>query len=166
MSSLSIVFLLTTAIILISLRSDFLKVQFRRFSLSEAYSVVVCSAISDLKTKIRGRITSLTDKIGVSSLDNSFSTKKQIEAMQKLVDCHQTAALLADLIHTDGAGTWPPLANHDHSTWPPALQPYRDVCQKLIPHLAVEKASLDDYCNINRIATYRQRFHCLLRGWL
>lgn len=89
--------------------------------------------------------------------------KRQIQDINALVDFHQTAAALADLIHYDGAGSWPPKANHEHSAWPRALQAYKEIYLELAPLLPKMKPSLDDDTNREDIANFRSRFRQLLR---
>ncbi len=87
----------------------------------------------------------------------------QIRDIKSLVDCHETAAVLADLIHKDGAGSWPPRANHTHSTWPEALRAYKEIFLELAPLLPKVEPSLDDEVNKACIADFRLRFRQLLR---
>lgn len=79
-----------------------------------------------------------------------------------LADYHETAACLAELIHKDGAGTWPPRANHAHSTWPAALRPYKEIYHEMAPLLPAADVSLDDEVNEQRITLFRTRFRQLL----
>lgn len=80
-----------------------------------------------------------------------------------LVECHETAALLDELIRTDGAGQWPPRADHDHlKSWPTALHPYKTIYLELAPLLPSENASQDDAHNKKLIHAFRSRFDSLL----
>lgn len=66
---------------------------------------------------------------------------------------HETATVLADMVQADGVKAWPPKTNHDHSTWPVALRPYKLMYLELASLLPVAKPSLDDIENsiaINR----------------
>lgn len=110
----------------------------------------------DRKRKNKTTLASTID------LTTGLTASQRIQSVKSLVDCHETASLLTDLIHTDGAGAWPPLANHVSSTWPAALQPYKDIYQSLVHLLAVEKASLDDGHNLARINSYRSQFRQML----
>ena len=60
----------------------------------------------------------------------------------------------------DGAGAWPPKANHDY--WPVALRPYKDIYLELNPLLPAAEPSLDDNVNSERRNTYRSLMRKLL----
>lgn len=94
--------------------------------------------------------------------DNETTDDGTFEDIQNLAECHETAALLTDLIHKDGAGEWPPRANHDHTTWPAALRPYREIYEEMVPLLATSNVSLNDEVNRARITNFRSRFQTLL----
>ena len=66
---------------------------------------------------------------------------------------HETASILLELLEKDGAGAWPPKANHD--SWPPALCPYKDIYLELVPLLPTAEPSLDDTVNRERINHFR-----------
>lgn len=85
-----------------------------------------------------------------------------LREINALAECHETAALFSDLVRTDGAGAWPPRANHDHGTWPAPLQPYKEIYYEMAPRLATVSASLDDEVNRGRITDFRARFQKLL----
>lgn len=76
---------------------------------------------------------------------------------------HRTAQLLADLIDEDGAGAWPPRANHDYSTWPAPLRGYPAVYHKLEHLLSTATPSLDEQVNRDRIDSFRSEFRKQLR---
>jgi hypothetical protein len=98
-----------------------------------------------------------------SSEANTRSTDGgELQDIHNLAECHETAALLSDLIHKDGAGEWPPRSNHDHTTWPAALRPYREIYEEMMPLLATANVSLDDEVNRTRITNFRSRFQALL----
>jgi hypothetical protein len=86
-----------------------------------------------------------------------------IQEIRNLIDCHETANVLNELIHKDGAGSWPPRANHTHSNWPAALQPYKEIYEELGPLLPTDTPSLDDQVNSARIAQFRAKFRNRLR---
>ncbi len=86
-----------------------------------------------------------------------------VQDIKQLAECHETAALLADLIHTDGAGEWPPRTNHDFTTWPAVLRPYRDIYAEMAPLLPTPDVSLDDEINRTRLSNFRSRFQTLLQ---
>jgi hypothetical protein len=87
----------------------------------------------------------------------------KIEEIKGLAEHHEVAEILTDMIHKDGAGSWPPNANHAHGTWPAALQPYKEIYLELAPLLPQAIPSLDDEVNITRIKEFRQRFRSSLR---
>lgn len=74
---------------------------------------------------------------------------------------HETAAILSDLVDKDGAGAWPPKANHD--SWPAALKPYKDIYFECIPLLPAADPSTDDDVNQERRDRYRSLMLRLLR---
>lgn len=98
----------------------------------------------------------------VQDADGHPDSEQILRDIRRRAKSHEAAAALADLIATDGAGSWPPLANHDHGAWPEAVRPYRDIYFELAPLLAVEKPSLDDDVNRARIAHFRSRYRDLL----
>ncbi|KAI1085081.1 hypothetical protein F5B20DRAFT_567796 [Whalleya microplaca] len=91
-----------------------------------------------------------------------YSKHRMIEDIKSLSDYHETAAVLTELIHKDGAGSWPPRANHTHSTWPKALQPYKEIYLQLAPLLPRPVPSLDDDVNRAQISKFRSLFGKLL----
>ncbi|EAQ90289.1 hypothetical protein CHGG_02224 [Chaetomium globosum CBS 148.51] len=95
---------------------------------------------------------------GVEKSDDA----KLLQEINNMADCHETAALLADLIRKDGAGCWPPRAEHDHTAWPAALRPYREIYEEVAPLLPTEHVSLDDEVNKARITSFRTRLQQLL----
>lgn len=91
----------------------------------------------------------------VEEMDNS-SRVQHLRTLQS----HKTASVLLELFDKDGAGAWPPKANHD--SWPMALRPYKDIYLELIPFLPTAEPSLDD--NINN--EQRNRYRSLMRRLL
>ncbi|KAI9647106.1 hypothetical protein NHQ30_005108, partial [Ciborinia camelliae] len=89
---------------------------------------------------------------------NENSSKYQ--ALRDLRDEHEVAAVMSRLIDEDGAGAWPPNANHD--SWPMALRPYKEVYLELIPLLSAAPPSLDDHVNNERREKYRSMMRKLL----
>ncbi|KAM3069617.1 hypothetical protein ACMFMF_008830 [Clarireedia jacksonii] len=75
-------------------------------------------------------------------------------------DRHEVASVMSKLVEEDGAGAWPPNANHD--SWPAALRPYQDIYFELIPLLSAAPPSLDDAVNNERRAKYRSLMRRLL----
>ncbi|KAF2109444.1 hypothetical protein BDV96DRAFT_502674 [Lophiotrema nucula] len=95
-------------------------------------------------------------------VDHAKKRIARIKDVKALAERHEVAAVLAEMIHKDGAGSWPPRANHHHPTWPVALQQYKEVYLELASLLPQATASLDDQVNIARIAEFRFRFRELL----
>lgn len=81
-----------------------------------------------------------------------------VEDIKAVADCHEVASLLIALIREDGAGSWPPRANHRHFTWPDALQPYKETYLKFAPLLPQHQSSLDNEANLARITSFRHQF--------
>ena len=73
---------------------------------------------------------------------------------------HELAGALIRLFEKDGAGAWPPRANHD--SWPIALRPYKEIYLELASLLPTAEPSLDDDVNIARRERYRSRMRTLL----
>jgi len=88
--------------------------------------------------------------------------KDPVRSITQIAGKHEVAARLAELIHEDGAGSWPPRAVYDHSSWPAALRPYLDIYHEMAPLLPAAKPSLDDSENRVRIDTFRARSAKLL----
>jgi hypothetical protein len=84
----------------------------------------------------------------------------RIQDLQTLKSQHETAWILSELVDKDGAGAWPPKANHD--SWPMALRPYKDIYLELIPLLPAAEPSLDDNVNTERRNKYRSLMQKLL----
>ena len=97
------------------------------------------------------RIWSKRSKEGKSATESGNETR--LRALKDLKHSHETASSLSELIELDGAGTWPPKANH--SSWPEALRPYKDIYLELVPLLPAAKPSLDDNVNHKRREKYR-----------
>lgn len=87
----------------------------------------------------------------------NLSRIKDLRILQRR---HETASVLSDLVDKDGAGAWPPKANHD--SWPMALRPYKDIYLELNPLLPAAEPSLDDNVNSERRNTYRSLMRKLL----
>ncbi|KAL5116567.1 hypothetical protein ACEQ8H_005563 [Pleosporales sp. CAS-2024a] len=86
----------------------------------------------------------------------------KIKEIKALAEYHEVGRILHELIQTDGAGSWPPNANHDMSTWPQALQPYVEIYLEMAPFLPQATPSCDDEVNMTRILAFRQRYDDLL----
>ena len=88
--------------------------------------------------------------------------KNKIKEIKALAEQHEVAEVLGELIHKDGAGSWPPNANHAHSTWPEAIRPFKEIYLELASLLPQEKPSLHDQVNAARIASFRNQFRYML----
>jgi hypothetical protein len=117
------------------------------------------SLIAQVFSKLQNYPKLFTSTVEPSSADPRTAHIREIAA---LADQHEVAEALRDLIHKDGAGSWPPNANHTHSSWPTALRPYGEIYLELAALLPQEHPSLDDETNIVRIADFRGRFKSLL----
>ncbi|KAJ2986820.1 hypothetical protein NUW58_g4850 [Xylaria curta] len=80
--------------------------------------------------------------------------------LRTLAAHNKVAASLVDMIDRDGAGDWPPRANHE--SWPEAILPYRSIYEQLLPLLYTDTPSLDDRVNSER----RERYRIAMRGLL
>lgn len=87
---------------------------------------------------------------------------RKYQDLRVLKNQHETAAILSDLVDKDGAGAWPPKANHD--LWPAALKPYKDIYLECIPLLPAADPSTDDDVNQERRGRYRSLMRKLLQG--
>lgn len=85
---------------------------------------------------------------------------RKYQDLRVLKNQHETAAILSDLVDKDGAGAWPPKANHD--SWPAALKPYKDIYLECIPLLPAADPSTDDVVNQERRGRYRSLMRKLL----
>ena len=84
----------------------------------------------------------------------------RIHELRTLKGRHQSASILVDLVDEDGAGAWPPKANHD--SWPRTLRPYKDIYLELNSILSTAKPSLDNDVNHRRRNNYRTQMRRLL----
>ncbi len=84
----------------------------------------------------------------------------RIQDLRTLKGRHETASILTELFDRDGAGAWPPKANHD--SYPMALRPYKDIYLELVPLLSAAEPSLDDNVNNERRNKYRSLMRKLL----
>ncbi|MCJ1269100.1 hypothetical protein MMC22_008989 [Lobaria immixta] len=90
---------------------------------------------------------------------NEMENSSRVRHLRTLKS-HETASALLELFDKDGAGAWPPKANHD--SWPMALRPYKDIYLELIPLLPTAEPSLDDSINNERRNKYRSLMRRLL----
>ena len=84
----------------------------------------------------------------------------RIHELRTLKVRHKTASILVDLVEEDGAGAWPPKANHD--SWPRALRPYKDIYLMLNSILPTAEPSLDNDVSHQRRNNYRTQMRKLL----
>lgn len=108
---------------------------------------VLPPVVVPIKTKVKEKID-----------ENENVSKYQ--ALRNLRDRHEVAAVMSKLVDEDGAGAWPPNANHD--SWPMALRPYKEVYFQLISLLSAAPPSLDDDVNNERREKYRSIMRKLL----
>lgn len=73
---------------------------------------------------------------------------------------HELASTLIELFDKDGAGAWPPKANH--TSWPEAVRAYKDIYLELVSLLPAAEPSLDDEVNNVRRENYRSLMRTLL----
>ena len=83
-----------------------------------------------------------------------------IHELRTLKGRHKTASILVDLVEEDGAGAWPPKANHN--SWPRTLRPYKDIYLELNSILPTAEPSLDNDVNYRRRNRYRTQMRKLL----
>lgn len=98
-------------------------------------------------------------RLGLVEAHNTGNVSR-VQDLRTLKGRHEAASILLELIEKDGAGAWPPKANHD--SWPMALRPYKDIYLELVPLLPAAKPSLDDKVNNERIKRYRSLMRKLL----
>lgn len=98
-------------------------------------------------------------RLGLVEVHNTGNVSR-VQDLRTLKGRHEAASILLELIEKDGAGAWPPKANHD--SWPMALRPYKDIYLELVPLLPAAKSSLDDKINNERINKYRSLMRKLL----
>lgn len=91
---------------------------------------------------------------------DEMGSSSSIEDLRTLKD-RETASVLLELFDKDGAGAWPPKANHD--LWPMPLRPYKDIYLELVPMLPAAEPSLDDNVNNERRNRYRSLMRKLLK---
>ncbi|KAK9424052.1 putative indoleamine 2,3-dioxygenase [Seiridium unicorne] len=92
------------------------------------------------------------ETVGVSQTEGLLATKYQQR--------HELTSAFTSLINEDGAGTWPPKANH--TNWPSALRPYREVYLEMVPYLSTATPSLSDAVNRERCISFRSSMRGLL----
>ncbi|KAH7318230.1 hypothetical protein B0I35DRAFT_237799 [Stachybotrys elegans] len=129
------------------------------FPLGSIFTLFVLSPWSSWPKRILRSPSLLPNR---STLYITDPRTKIIRDIQHLAESHETAATMADMIQKDGAGSWPPRANHQHETWPAPLRVYKEIFMEMSSVMAIEKASLDDACDIKRIAGNRAMFRKLL----
>lgn len=98
----------------------------------------------------------------VASHSNN-AVREMINSIEAVAEQHDSAKAMSILIREDGAGSWPPSANHNHNTWPSPLRPYREIYLELATLLPQQTPSLDDGVNVERIAEFRYKFRTSLQ---
>ena len=96
---------------------------------------------------------------GLEDIDDPVNSSR-IHELRTLKGRHSTASILVNLVEEDGAGAWPPKANHD--SWPRTLRPYKDIYLKLNSTLPTAEPSLDNDINHHRRKIYRTQRRKLL----
>lgn len=120
-------------------------------------------AVVSILLRLRQHVKQHTMAKDNSQAQSARSTKEQeIEDIASIVDRHELAAVFMDLVHKDGAGSWPPRANYLHADWPAALRPYREVLRDMAPLLPKETPSLNDEANLAYITDFRSRYRTQL----
>ncbi|KAJ5105040.1 hypothetical protein NUU61_002387 [Penicillium alfredii] len=76
---------------------------------------------------------------------------------------HATVISFQTLIETDGAGSWPPRAEHGPQ-WPSPLRPYHEIYRTLCSSLPCTANLDDDEANVCRCTEFRSRMAKLLRS--
>lgn len=124
---------------------------------------VIAAAVATILVVLRVKHT-IANRNNTSTNLAEFNKEREIADIETFANVHETAAIFAELIHNDGAGSWPPRANYSCSDWPAAVRPYQEVLQEMVRLLAKENPSLDDQTNLTCIARYRSRHRALLRS--
>lgn len=101
----------------------------------------------------RNRLDSFKPKTVKAVVPDETGTSSKLQDLKSLKGQHEAAATLFELIEKDGAGAWPPRANH--VSWPAALRPYKEIYLELNPLLPSAEPSLDDGVNEERRNKYR-----------
>lgn len=87
-------------------------------------------------------------------------TTSDLDDLKDLNVQHDVHSAFMKLVNDDGAGDWPPRANHDD--WPIPLRPYKEVYFTMSPFLATADPSTDDEWNKTRCLEFRSRMQALL----
>ena len=124
-------------------------------SLFEIYSIFAFLTIFLLSLGVLSR-----RRLQKPSIEDETGNLRKYQDLRVLKDQHETAAILSDLVDRDGAGAWPPRANHD--SWPAALKPYKDIYLTCVPLLPAANPSTDDVVNQERRGRYRSLMRKLL----
>ncbi|KAI0867765.1 hypothetical protein GGS24DRAFT_507467 [Hypoxylon argillaceum] len=94
-----------------------------------------------------------------SSQPSSYSNS-DIQDIRALKPQNDVSLAFLRLVDDDGAGEWPPKANHDD--WPSSLRPYKNIYLLTSPFLATAEPSMDDDTNRTRCQRFRSRMTSLL----
>jgi hypothetical protein len=133
----------------------------RRTMLSTSFLLVLllifaCTLFLQRRPKATKPTKNAVDKnVGVAHAEAQLAARPA-----RLRQPHKLVSTFATLVDQDGAGTWPPKA--DHSSWPVALRPYKEVYLEMVPFLAAATPSLDDDVNRERRHAFRSSMQKLL----
>lgn len=116
----------------------------------------LCLSLATFALTLQKRVTATSDAphrtTGIALARNLSAARYQTP--------HQLVSSFITLVNEDGAGTWPPRANH--SSWPLALRPYKHVYLEMVQYLSVETPSLNDNVNRERCNSFRSLMQKLL----
>jgi len=121
-------------------------------------SLLICA--SNLLFRRRPKVTknALDKNVDDAHTEEMLATRYQ--QPDKREQPHKLVSAFTTLLDQDGAGTWPPRANH--SSWPTALRPYKEVYLEMVPYLSAATPSLDDAVNQERRSAFRSAMRRLL----
>jgi hypothetical protein len=88
------------------------------------------------------------------------SSEIRLDDLKALYVNHDVYSAFMTLVNDDGAGDWPPRANH--VGWPLPLPPYKKVDSAMSPFLATSNPSTDNEWNKKRCLEFRSRMQALL----
>jgi len=73
----------------------------------------------------------------LASKANTIDNVNRLDTPNSIRHCHPLTQTFTALVDVDGAGTWPPRA--DHESWQSPLGPHKEIYQELLPHLSTEE---------------------------
>ncbi|KAF3481967.1 uncharacterized protein GIQ15_04726 [Arthroderma uncinatum] len=113
-------------------------------------ALVLVVVVGDLIWRLRSRVEK-ANRRGILEI---------IRDLRTLAPRHETASALLKLIDEDGAGAWPP--NAEHNAWPAAFRPYKDIYLELLPLFTTAEPVLHDNISNERRNHYRSLMRKLL----